>query len=115
MPNRADWQDSGGYGGYGSEHYPGTDATRFGEMGGRDAYRPEQSNVPYDPDYDQWRREQLRGLDEDYRNWREERYKKFSDEFSSWRSNRPAKSGSDPTSPSSSATQQGISKSSIKE
>lgn len=42
----------------------------------------------FDPDYHQWRSEQLRNLDEDYRSWRQERYKKFSDEFNSWRAGR---------------------------
>jgi len=42
----------------------------------------------YDPDYEQWRNEQLRNLDNDYESWRGERYKKFSDDFNTWRSNR---------------------------
>ncbi len=42
----------------------------------------------YDPDYAQWRNQQLRELDRDYDTWRQERYKKFSDDFTSWRSNR---------------------------
>jgi hypothetical protein len=42
----------------------------------------------FDPDYHQWRNEQIRALDEDYRGWRQDRYKKFSDEFDKWRSNR---------------------------
>ena len=44
----------------------------------------------YDPDYHQWREEQMRNLDNDYHAWRGERYKKFSDDFGEWRRNRPA-------------------------
>lgn len=46
---------------------------------------------PRDPDYQQWRDEQLRLLDEDYDAWRKERYQKFSEDFSQWRSSRPAR------------------------
>lgn len=42
----------------------------------------------FDPDYHQWRTEQLRSLDNDYHSWRQDRYKKFSDEFNSWRNSR---------------------------
>ena len=42
----------------------------------------------FDPDYHQWREEQLNALDDDYRAWRGERYQKFADEFSQWRSGR---------------------------
>jgi hypothetical protein len=42
----------------------------------------------FDPDYHQWRSEQMRALDEDYRSWRQDRYKKFSNEFDQWRSER---------------------------
>ncbi|MBP7564721.1 MAG: hypothetical protein KA795_01815 [Burkholderiaceae bacterium] len=41
-----------------------------------------------DPDYHQWREEQIRNLDNDYDTWRQERYSKFSEEFSTWRKNR---------------------------
>ena len=47
----------------------------------------------WDPDYHQWREEQIRRLDDDYDAYRKERYGKFSEEFDSWRSNR-AKQGS---------------------
>ena len=57
-----------------------------GEMGQSDQGQ-------FDPDYHQWRNEQLRTLDDDYRNWRQDRYKKFSDEFSHWRKNRPSSAG----------------------
>ncbi len=42
----------------------------------------------FDPDYYQWRNEQLSALDDDYQAWRGERYKKFADEFNQWRSGR---------------------------
>jgi hypothetical protein len=44
----------------------------------------------FDPEYLEWREEQLRRFDEDYRNWREERYRKFSEEFDAWRRSRPS-------------------------
>lgn len=39
----------------------------------------------HDPDYHQWRSEQLQNFDNDYQRWRQERYRKFSDEFNEWR------------------------------
>lgn len=42
----------------------------------------------HDPDYQQWREEQIRALDEDYKAWRDERYSNFSNEFGEWRKNR---------------------------
>jgi hypothetical protein len=47
-----------------------------------------QERDQFDPDYSQWRREQMRALDDDYNQWRQDRFKKFSEEFSTWRSNR---------------------------
>jgi hypothetical protein len=66
---------------------------RFGQ-GGQPSWRDPQydqhdQQQGFDPDYHQWRGEQMRKLDDDYRSWREDRYKKFSDEFSSWRKSRP--------------------------
>ncbi len=103
-----DWPDAG----YGSGRYASADDSRFGQVGGRDSQWQDQQQGfgPYDPDYDQWRREQVRGLDEDYRSWRDERYKKFSDEFNTWRSNRPARSDSTSDSSSSSSAQHGSGK-----
>lgn len=43
-----------------------------------------------DPDYQQWREEQVGPLDDDYDTWRKERYQKFSDDFSQSRPCRPA-------------------------
>ncbi|MES2980318.1 MAG: hypothetical protein V4731_18005 [Pseudomonadota bacterium] len=55
----------------------------------------------FDPDYYQWRSEQMRKLDRDYEQWRQERYQKFSEEFNRWRSQRDA-----PASSSSAASSQ---------
>lgn len=41
-----------------------------------------------DPDYAQWREEQIRLLDQDYGDFRRERYGKFASDFNSWRSKR---------------------------
>lgn len=54
-----------------------SNAQQHGQQGGR-----------FDPDYEQWRQEQMRSLDDDYHAWRTERYRKFSDEFGEWRKNR---------------------------
>ncbi len=69
-----------GYGGYGQG---------YGGRQGGDAQQRDQ----FDPDYSQWRREQMRALDDDYQQWREDRFKKFSDEFSTWRSSRSQQAG----------------------
>ncbi|HEX5686197.1 MAG TPA: hypothetical protein VFY73_19385 [Ideonella sp.] len=59
----------------------------------RDTLSPEpgwggRHDDQFDPDYHQWRNEQMRALDEDYRSWRQDRYKKFSTEFDQWRAER---------------------------
>lgn len=54
---------------------------------GSDQDRSRSQN--FDPDYYQWRQEQMENLDRDYQAWRSDRYKKFSDEFNNWRTNRP--------------------------
>jgi hypothetical protein len=41
-----------------------------------------QADEDFDPDYLQWREEQLRQLDEDYRAWRQH---KFAEDFRQWR------------------------------
>ena len=43
-----------------------------------------------DPDYQQWRNEQLERFDDDFEAFRRERYGKFAEEFNTWRSNRPS-------------------------
>jgi hypothetical protein len=48
----------------------------------------QHQETEFDPEYLQWREEQLRRFDEDYRNWRKERYRKFSEEFDAWRRSR---------------------------
>lgn len=48
----------------------------------------------HDPDYRQWRDEQLRSMDAEYDAWRNERYRKFSDEFGEWRKKRQDASSS---------------------
>lgn len=60
---------------------------------GSDQARSRSQN--FDPDYDQWRQEQMSNLDSDYQAWRGERYKKFSDEFNNWRTNRPKQTSSE--------------------
>lgn len=106
-------QAGGGYGrddypaGYGNQQYDAGYGLRpQGERHGRDRYSEgfygdasrfahgglgqdgRSQGTRYDPDYEQWRNEQLRNLDNDYESWRGERYKKFSDDFNTWRSNR---------------------------
>lgn len=60
----------------------------------------------HDPDYHQWRDEQLRGMDEEYEAWRQERYRRFSDEFGEWRRKREsgASSGASGSNSGTSAT-----------
>jgi hypothetical protein len=76
-----------------------------GEDDLRGASQSRQSD--HDPDYQQWRQEQLRLLDEDYHSWRKERYQKFSDDFNTWRSSRssqqPAATGQTGTATGSQA------------
>lgn len=53
------------------------------------AYGGTQEPAPhqdlYDPDYKQWRTEQMRIFDEDYRNWRQDRFRRFAEDFNQWR------------------------------
>ena len=105
-------QDDGQYGsgqGFGGARSRTGSADFHGGQSGRGSYSSD-ADLPYDPDYDQWRREQMRSLDEDYRNWRGERYKKFSDDFSTWRSNRPAGSSSSAASVSGQSASKGSTK-----
>jgi hypothetical protein len=70
------------YGGLGEGHTYGTHGwTRGG--GGYD-----MDDRQFDPDYRQWREQQMREFDRDYEQWRQERYKKFSEEFDQWRAAR---------------------------
>jgi hypothetical protein len=79
-------------GGYGYER--GDD--RYGRQGyGQSEWHQEYEREQhrFDPDYLQWRAEQIRNLDNDYFNYRRERYKKFSEEFDAWRRNRASSAG----------------------
>lgn len=60
----------------------------------------------FDPDYQEWRAEQMRQLDRDYALWRQERYRKFADEFDTWRRQRFAsqRRGPEPSQASSSGS-----------
>lgn len=48
-----------------------------------------------DPDYHQWRSEQIRNLDRDYDDYRKERYGKFAEDFNKWRGDRTSRAQSD--------------------
>ena len=76
--------EQGGYGGY--------DLQRSDQQRGQPS---DQNQDDFDPDYHQWRRDQIDALDKDYREFRQERYKKFSDEFATWRSNRSGQPSND--------------------
>lgn len=78
------YQGGGGYQG-GGRYQGGGYQGRESQMGGYGGQQPH-----YDPDYHQWREQQMRDLDNDYEHWRQERYKKFSEEFNQWRSSRQA-------------------------
>ena len=82
---------AGGYGSYGS-----TDGAYGDVQRQQPQQRYGQHGAPFDPDYHQWRTEQMNKLDADYNSWRGDRYKKFSDEFDSWRSSRQDRSDTDP-------------------
>ncbi len=55
---------------------------------GQGAQEEGEQSRQFEPDYHQWRNEQLSVLDADYQAWRGERYKKFASEFNQWRSGR---------------------------
>ncbi|MBV8635404.1 MAG: hypothetical protein JO002_12995 [Burkholderiaceae bacterium] len=80
-------QDFGRHGGYDRPQYQhgGSPEGHWSESGTRQGQRH------HDPDYDQWRNEQISNLDRDYHEYRQERYKKFSSDFDAWRSNRPSR------------------------
>lgn len=113
----SDWggarQSGAGYGGYGSSdrfsegyggsQYSGSQGGGAGQYGSgrqdrfgggfygdsdRFSSGGHQSQQGHDPDYHQWRNEQISSLDKDYETYRGERYQKFSDDFNTWRSNR---------------------------
>ncbi len=57
----------------------------------------------FDPDYQEWRSEQMRQLDKEYALWRQERYRKFAEEFDTWRRQRFSGVSAGATSAASSA------------
>ena len=62
---------------------------RYGDNGYQGNFQQGQRGQAYhDPDYHQWRSEQLSRLDRDYDDWRQHRYQRFADEFDAWRNNR---------------------------
>ena len=62
---------------------------RYGDDGYQGNWQQGQRGQSYhDPDYHQWRSEQLSRLDRDYDEWRQHRYQRFSEDFDNWRSNR---------------------------
>jgi hypothetical protein len=85
---RAGDRPAGGYGSYGS-----SDGS-YGDVQRHDQQYGQGRQQHFDPDYHQWRSEQMDKLDSDYHSWRADRYQKFSDEFNSWRSSR--KDNTDP-------------------
>jgi hypothetical protein len=62
---------------------------RYGDNGYQGNWQQGQRGQSYhDPDYQQWRSEQMQRLDRDYDEWRQHRYQRFSEDFDNWRSNR---------------------------
>lgn len=90
-PQRAPYESNYGYE---SSHpsYRARGAGDWSSRSGTNQHGQEQGDE-FDPDYHQWRRDQLQTLDNDYRQFRQERFKKFSDEFSSWRTSRASELG----------------------
>ncbi len=78
---RSEARDWGTYG------YPNRDDIYSQHSAGQGSQpQPQPHSQPHhDPDYHQWRAEQLQNFDSDYQNWRQERYRKFSEEFNDWR------------------------------
>lgn len=66
--------------------YPGQRQSHGQPISG--GHEPSPHQDLYDPDYHQWRAEQMRSFDEDYRNWRQERFRRFSEDFNEWRQHR---------------------------
>ncbi len=93
----AGYAGPGGYGGGYGGSYSGSQSGYSGRG---------SQEQQFDPDYSQWRREQMRALDDDYDQWRQDRFKKFSDEFSAWRSTRQQTAGTGKTEPGSSSGKQ---------
>lgn len=86
QPSAADAGGFKGYYNYGNP--PDHQESLQHQYGGLGAREVGAQRRPYDPEYEQWREQQVRDLDEEYGQWRQERQKKFSDEFEQWRKNR---------------------------
>jgi len=88
------------YGGWQRGELPGNRGDdRFGRQGyGQSRWQQEYEGEEqtFDPDYLQWRAEQIRNLDRDYQRYRKERYKKFCDEFDEWRRSQKSMPASSP-------------------
>lgn len=85
----------GGFGyGAGQGSYGGPGQWGRGEYGGEYG----RGQPQHDPDYLQWREEQIRKLDSEYQSWREERYRRFSEDFNSWRAARSGGQGQNASS-----------------
>ena len=84
----------GGGGGYQSNAGEYANTQRYGGAGDQTGYGSGPGYGPHDPDYQQWRRQQMESLDAEYASWRGERYQKFAEDFGAWRSSRhlPAQS-----------------------
>ena len=79
--------------GRGGQAGPGSQ-DRYGDNGYQGNFQQGQRGQSYhDPDYHQWRSEQLSRLDRDYDEWRQHRYQRFSEEFDNWRTNRDGNPG----------------------
>jgi len=97
------WQGSGQtYGQSSADNYQGSrgwqgtpgNQDRYGDNGYQGNFQQGQRGQAYhDPDYHQWRGEQLSKLDRDYDEWRQHRYQRFADEFDQWRSSRGGQQG----------------------
>lgn len=87
--------DGGNTEGYGSGSFGGPGPGYQGQGGDYANRQSSQGSrgAHHDPDYHQWRTQQMNDLDRDYDAWRQERYQKFSDDFTSWRSNRSNTAG----------------------
>lgn len=77
-----------GQGGWQDQHPSNRD--RYGDNGYQGNWQRGQrgGQAYHDPDYHQWRSEQLNKLDRDYDEWRQHRYQRFSDDFDKWRADR---------------------------
>ena len=103
------------YGGYGSQGYgsqgQGYEGHRDADFGSQysDTGGEQRGRFQNDPDYHQWRQDQLRQLDDDYDSWRKERYERFADDFNTWRTSRGGSGQKSSGSNSATSSSQGTS------